>query len=188
MQRLFVLGAAAAAVLAFVPVSAQAQAVQVVGRTLAGACFEAAEAGLPSRTSVESCTRALDEEPLSAVERAGTYVNRGVIRLHRGEIELALADFDAAQKAVPDFAQAYANRGVALMRQAKWADARANFDKAIEGDAAALYKTYFNRAAANEELGDLAAAYRDLKMAQELNPGDPDVALEISRFKVERNG
>ena len=43
---------------------------------------------------------------------------------------------------------------------------------------------HFGRAIANETLGNLAAAYRDYRMASELDPDWADPRTELPRFRV----
>ena len=81
MRRgLSILGAAAA--FAFCAGAAQG-AVTVIGGGMAEACSRAAVNGESDKRFEEFCDIALETEFLNSRDRAGTYVNRGVLRLRR---------------------------------------------------------------------------------------------------------
>lgn len=64
---------------------------------------------------------------------SGAYVNRGLIKAkHYKDMDAALADFNAAAEADPNYALAYLNRGLILRGQGKLAEAEADYTKAIE--------------------------------------------------------
>src|ERR1700754_1419354 len=73
-------------------------AVQVVGSSDARMCYEAADSPLtPSSRDFQHCDDALGVgASLTAYEEVATHVNRGILRLRRGQIDDAVGDFDAA--------------------------------------------------------------------------------------------
>ncbi len=163
-----------------------AAAVTVVGGSAARQCYEAAEF---SRTSLpaalESCDAALRDEPLTGCQVVGTHVNRGVIKLRQGDVEGAVADFDAAIARDPDHPEAYLNKGVALLQdRAKAEAARSLFSMAIEKKTRKPAVAYLGRGMAQEELGQLRAAYADYGSASAADPAWDQPRLELSRFKV----
>src|SRR5581483_11153925 len=99
MHRLMIC-AGVAALLAAAP-GARAS-VTVIGGGLAEACSKAALSGKSDANSEKTCTTALDTEMLSPRDRAGTFVNRGVLKLRRGRFEAATKDFDTAVQLRPN--------------------------------------------------------------------------------------
>lgn len=167
-------------------VTASQAAVTVIGGGMAHACSEAALDGLSALKYEAICTMALDSELLSLRDRAGTYVNRGVLKLRRKEFASAQFDFNRAIETKPDLGDAYVNRGAAAVGAKRYADGLADLNKALELGVDEPEKVYYNRALAFEGLDDLKAAYFDYKKAVELKPGWEMPAKELARFTVER--
>jgi tetratricopeptide (TPR) repeat protein len=109
-------------------------------------------------------------------------VNRGVIRLNRGESALALADFDAAIVVLPRHPEAHLNRGAALVQMGRPGPAVAALTEALSMGVSEPYKAYYNRGAAREALGDLRGAYEDYSTALEIRPEWGPAEAEIARF------
>ena len=134
-------------------------------------CFEAADSPmLPSNRAVQYCNTALSEEALSRHDTVATHVNRGILRLRRGQVEAAIADFDTAIEMDPNQPESYLNKGAALIRQNNAADARQLFSIALERNTTRPAIAHFGRAIANEELGNVREAYHDYRRASELDP------------------
>jgi tetratricopeptide (TPR) repeat protein len=132
---------------------------------------------------IAACNVALKGD-LSHTAMAATLVNRGIIQASAGHDSAAVADFDAAIARDNTMAAAYMNRGTAMLRASRFDEARANFDQAINLKAADLHVAYFNRGEAQEASGNLLAAYRDYRHAQELAPNFKPASLELARFQV----
>ena len=132
------------------------------------------------------CTLALDTELLSLRDRAGTYVNRGVLKLRRREFSSAQFDFNRAVETKPDLGEAYVNRGAAAVGARRFADGLSDLNKALELGVEEPEKAYFNRALAYEGLDNLKAAYFDYQKAVELKPDWEQPKKELVRFSVER--
>ena len=182
--RLLALAAAGAA-LAWAS-SAEAGAVTVIGGGMARECSLAALNG-ESETRYETiCTQALESELMSLRDRAGTYVNRGILKLRRKEFASAQYDFNRAIETKPDLGEAYVNRGAAAVGAKRYADGLADLNKALELGVEEPEKAYYNRALAFEGLDDLKAAYFDYKKAVELKPDWDMPQKELARFTVER--
>jgi tetratricopeptide (TPR) repeat protein len=173
---------AGVAALAFPAVAA----VTVVGSTSARLCYEAADArSIPSETSIGRCNEALEREPLTRYEIVATYVNRGILKLRRGRIEQAIADFDIAIKKDPNEPEAYLNKGMATLRQPDgWDRALPLFDTAIEKETRRPAIAYYGRAVANEMGGRLRQAYLDYREANRIDPRWQDPQRELARFRV----
>ncbi len=93
--------------------------------------------------------------------------NRGVAFLKLRKSAEALADFDAAIKARPDYAEAFANRGRVHLDKEDYDAAMQDLDKAIDLKAD-LGEAYGNRALAHESLGDDEKAIADYTRAIDL--------------------
>ena len=161
-------------------------AVTVLGGGMARQCSVAALNGLSDSKSEDICTLALDSELLSLRDRAGTYVNRGVLKLRRKEFSSAQYDFNRAIETKPDLGEAYVNRGAAAVGAHRYADGLADLNKALDLGIEEPEKAYYNRALAFEGLDDLKAAYFDYRKAVELKPEWQPPHQELTRFTVER--
>ena len=161
-----------------------AAGVTVLGAGNARMCFLAAESKLlPRGIELKRCDQALLEERNPEVTVA-THVNRGILRLRRGDTVGALADFDAATAINPEEPEAYLNRAAALLRQEQVAGAITQFDTAIAKQTRRPALAYYGRAVAHEEAGNVRAAYRDYRRASELAPSWDQPRLELTRFRV----
>lgn len=159
-------------------------AVTVLGDGYAETCWRSARDGDATLTAEQVCTYALDVELLSRRDRAGTYVNRGVLRMRRAEYPAALADFDVAVRLDPDLGAAHVNRGAALIGLGRHADSLAPLDRGLELGVDEAAKAFYNRALAHEGLGDLKAAYLDYQRALQLDPAWSEPARELARFQL----
>ncbi|MEL6258895.1 MAG: tetratricopeptide repeat protein [Pseudomonadota bacterium] len=148
-------------------------------------CFERAKFGSTSSSdALETCNRALTAELLTREARAGTYVNRGILYLRAKEYDVALADFDAALKILPELGEAHLNRGGALVGLKRNRDAIEALNRAIQFESEDLHAAYFNRALAFEGLDELDAAYADLQTTLDLKPDFQPALLQIERFRL----
>jgi len=177
----------AAAIAAFAAFAAPATAsVFVIGNTDARLCFEAADSPLmPGGADVRHCDGALrDSASLSGYEIVATHVNRGILRLRRGQVDDAVADFDQAIALDPSQPEVYLNKGGALIRRNNPAEAVNLFTVALERNTRRPAVAHYGRAVAQEELGNLAAAYRDFSRASQLDPAWREPRIELTRFRV----
>jgi tetratricopeptide (TPR) repeat protein len=158
--------------------------VTVIGGGLAESCSKAALAGSSLPRDEEVCTRALSEEMLNPRDKAGTYVNRGIMRMRRSEWKPAMSDFDRAVYYKPDLGEIYVNRGAALLGQHRFADGLADLNKSLELGTEEPAKAYYNRALAYEGLDDLKSAYFDYQKAMELSPEWDAPKQQLTRFHV----
>ncbi|THD64612.1 tetratricopeptide repeat protein [Phenylobacterium sp.] len=178
--------AATAVAAAAMAAQAHAGSVTVIGGGLAETCSKAALSGKSDRRLEDFCTDALDKEMLNSRDRAGTFVNRGVLRLRRADWSGANADFNAAVHAKPDMGEAYVNRGAVAVGQHKYAESLADLNKGLALGVEEPAKAYFNRALAYEGLDDAKSAYFDYQKALELSPDWAAPKAELARFHVER--
>ncbi len=161
-------------------------AVTVLGGGMARGCSEAALSGESDVRFENLCTLALETELLDLKDRAGTYVNRGVLKLRRKEFGQAQFDFNRAIETKPDLGEAYVNRGAAAVGARRFAEGLADINKALELGVEEPEKAYYNRALAYEGLDNLKAAYFDYQKAVELKPEWDAPKNELARFTVER--
>ena len=183
-MRRWMMGAAAVAALA---VGAEARAsVTVIGGGLAEACSKDALSGKTSVQFERVCTEAIDTESLSPRDRAGTYVNRGVLRMRRQDWTAATKDFDEALRLSPAMGEAYVNRGAVAIGQHRYADSLMDLNKGLSLGVEEPAKVYYNRGLAYEGLDDVKSAYFDYQKAVELSPDWQAPQTELTRFHVER--
>jgi tetratricopeptide (TPR) repeat protein len=173
----------AAALLAPAPASA---AISIIGGGLGRECFLAAELKRETRSSLETCNRALDES-LSRRDRAATYVNRGIIHMQAREIDNALRDYDNALKLDPNVAEAHVNRGIALLHKGGAdKEAIAALTRGLEMNPARPEVALFTRAVAHEMVGNVREAFEDYQAAAALKPEWTEPAEQLKRFSIEK--
>jgi tetratricopeptide (TPR) repeat protein len=165
---------------------AHAQAVTVLGGGAARECSNAALAGESDLRFQETCTIALTSEAHDRLDRAGTFINRGVMKLRRKQFAEAKMDFDSAIEAAPELGDAYVNRGAALLGARRTAESLADFNRALQLGVQEPEKAFYNRALAHEHLGDRAAAFEDYQRAITLRPEWELPRREIARFEAKR--
>jgi tetratricopeptide (TPR) repeat protein len=183
MKRLIVGAAAVAALL--VATGARAS-VTVIGGGLAEACSKGALSGKSDVRLEASCTEALDKEMLNTHDRAGTLVNRGVLKMRRANWASATKDFNEAVRLRPSLGEAYVNRGAVAIGQHRYADSLPDLNKGLQLGVEEPAKVYFNRALAYEGMDDVKSAYFDYQKAVELSPEWEAPKNELIRFHVDR--
>jgi tetratricopeptide (TPR) repeat protein len=178
------------AALGFIAASGSAANTLVLGGSFAQTCSEAArraaDHGIWDGQAIFACSLAIDTERLTTHERAATYVNRGSLLLVDREFAEAKSDFDTALSIEPALGEAFADRGAALIGEHDFTGAIADIDRGLALKAEEPEKSYFNRAIAQENLGDLTSAYHDYQKAAELRPNWELPRTELQRFKVTR--
>jgi tetratricopeptide (TPR) repeat protein len=175
-----------AGIAAFAAAGSAQAAVTVIGGGLAQACSKAAIGGESDPKFQELCTLALETEYLNARDRAGTYVNRGVLKLRRAAYPDASRDFNLALKLKPDLGEAYVNRGAAAIGQKRYAESLPDINRGLELGVDEPAKAYYNRALAYEGLEDAKSAYFDYQKAVEIKPEWAAPREQLTRFSVSR--
>ncbi|THD81864.1 MAG: tetratricopeptide repeat protein [Phenylobacterium sp.] len=158
--------------------------VDVSGDGFAKACSDAAKAGESANRFEQLCTASLEHELLIPRDRAGTYVNRGIIRMRGKAYDEAIRDFDTAIRYQSNLGEAYVNRGAARIGTHRFVEAVSDFNNALELGVKEPEKTYYNRALAYEWLDNYKAAYLDYRKALELAPDWDVVNQQLARFTV----
>ena len=159
-------------------------ATTVLGGGLAEACFRSVKSGQADRPVLELCTTALETEALRRRDRAGTFVNRGIVQLRMRSLDPALADFAKAERLNPLVGEIYVNRGAALISKAQFAQAVTEIDRGIALGVNEPQKAYYNRALAKEGLDDMKGAYFDYRKAIEIDPTWTLPQNQMARFTV----
>lgn len=165
------------------PMQAQ-PGISVTGGGLAEACSDAAKRGEFGFRVEQLCTSALDTEGMLPLDRAGTYVNRGILKLRSLKYDQATEDFDTAIRYKADFPEAYVNRGAAHIGAHRFTESVADLNRALELGVKEPEKAYYNRALAFEWLDNPKAAYLDYRKALELAPDWDLVKQQLERFVV----
>lgn len=156
------------------------------GSSYARSCYLSAEARRASIEALATCDRAFETQPMTDEDRVATHVNRGILKMIRGDDAAAMADFDRALSLDEHQAEAWLNKAVVLLRRG---DSPTAFDfaqRAIDLKTRRPSLAYYVRAIANEDAGRLSAAYADLRRASELEPGWSLPRQELTRYRVRR--
>jgi tetratricopeptide (TPR) repeat protein len=160
--------------------------VTVVGAGMAHDCFIAAKTGTDPRSAIRVCDEALAEEALDARSRAGTYVNRAVMKMALSHVDDAMADYNAGLKLYPDLGDGYVDRGAALITLRRYDEAMADINKGIDLGQSYEHIGYYNRAVAEFFLGQISESYHDFKKALEIAPDFALAREQLQNFVVTR--
>ncbi len=158
--------------------------VAVVGDGLAHDCFIAAKAGTDLRGGIAVCDEALAEEALDARARAGTYVNRAVMKVALGRVDEAMADYDSGLAIFPDLGDGYVDRGAALITLKRYDEAMADINKGIGLGQSYEQVGFYNRAVAEFYLGRITESYHDYQKALEIAPDFTPAREQLKNFIV----
>jgi tetratricopeptide (TPR) repeat protein len=168
------------------PLSAATAAVLSVGGPLSKNCYEFALSGDTSDTGINSCTRALTEEALVGRDRAGTFVNRGILLMLRGHDTAADADFDAAMRIDQSLPDAWLNKGFLRLRRGDGRSALPLLQSGIDRGARRQALAIFARGVAYEQMGEFSSAYADLRRAHELEPSWSMPSEYLANYRVQQ--
>lgn len=168
MKSLTLAAGAATLVLA---ASSASGAVLTLGGPLSRLCYESARLHDDRDSSLDGCTRALQEEGLGPRDQAATLVNRGILYMNRRSDAQADADFNTAIGLDERLSDAWLNKGFLRLRQGNGREALGLLQKGIDRGARRQALAIFARGVAYEQIGDFRSAYADLKRAHDLEPG-----------------
>ncbi len=160
--------------------------VAVIGAGMAHDCFIAAKAGVYPRRGIAICDMALAEEALDRHARAGTYVNRAVMKMALGHVDDAMSDYNAGLALFPDLGDGYVDRGAALIAQKRYDQALTDINRGIGLGQTYEQVGYYNRAVAEFFLGRIAESYHDYKKALEIAPDFGPAREQLKNFVVTR--
>jgi tetratricopeptide (TPR) repeat protein len=130
------------------------------------------------------CDLALGGELMTRDTRVATLVNRGILRMVRGDTRSADRDFYDAIALDPDEPEAWLNLGVSQLASGNAANAQQSADRAIYLGTRRPAVAYYVRGLAREMGGNVSAAYADLNHARSLEPNWSEPAMQLSRYKV----
>ena len=183
MLRLIVLATLATGV----SLAASAQ-VLIIGGGAGSDCYRAVELNpFPSGLHEKKCTEAIESGALDRVNLAATLINRGIIRMRRGNFVESLDDYARAERLTPNVGSLYLNRGAALIGTGQYAEALASLEKSLELETKSPHAAYYNLGLAHEFLGQAQTAYESYQTALELKPGWSLPSNALERFTVVRN-
>ena len=138
-----------------------------------------------SMSAREVCDRALSGDgAMNSHDRAGTYVNRGILFMHMGHLDRANVDFDRALAIDSRLSEAWLNKGIAQMKAGNGRAALELTARSIQLRTRRPAIAYYIRGLAHEQTGNLQAAYSDLKRARQLAPRWSEPAIELARYQV----
>ncbi|HWY61441.1 MAG TPA: hypothetical protein VNW15_06025 [Rhizomicrobium sp.] len=173
--------------LGLVALSAPANAVvMVIGNELAHDCYLMAKAGVDPVNGIATCSSALENQALSAHDRAGTYVNRGAIKVALGRIDDAMNDYNTGIAIFPTLADAFVDRAGGYILQKRYDEAMADVNHGIELGPTSPYVGYYNRAVAEQLTGKFQEAYLDYQKTLQLEPKFTPAAEHLKDFVVTR--
>ncbi|HUO12950.1 MAG TPA: hypothetical protein VMU37_09365 [Caulobacteraceae bacterium] len=161
-------------------------AVTVFGDDSANLCSKAAFHERADNDALRICTTALSDGLLDPRDQAGTYVNRGVIYMSRGDYANARLDFGHAIAVDPALGEGWINRGAVSIIDRRYQDGVTDITKGLALGTEEPAKAYYNRAVAYEGLDDEKSAYLDYQQALVLKPGWELPKQELLRFTVIR--
>jgi len=151
--------------------SAHAGITVTMGSVPARDCFAYAQSGTDLQNGVSICGEALRDDSLSKHDRAGTYVNRGIMLDTQGQTDQAAEDYKAAIALDPALGDSYVNLGALLIKQHRYQEALDQLNKGLELGPSFPHVAYYDRAQTEEQLGHFLAAYYDYKKVLDLEPG-----------------
>lgn len=183
MKALF-LATAVALATSSIPASAS---IITVGGSFARSCYLAADARVATEANIAVCDQALSGQMLEARDKLATHVNRGILRMVKGDLAGARWDYDQAAALDPNEPEVWLNMGVLRYTEGNSEDAVRMFEKAIALRTKAPAFAYYGRGLAYEDKGDFKSAYADYVRAKSLRPDWKQPDVELQRYSVRRN-
>ena len=154
------------------------------GGGFASACYAAAAARQATSDNIFLCDRALAAQRLSDFDVMATHVNRGILRMLRGDQAAAVADFDTAIGMNPSHPEAWLNKGVVTFDRGDSGSASQLAQKALDLGTRKPALAYYIRGFADEDRGKTSAAYSNFRRAAELAPSWSLPREELKRYRV----
>ena len=128
-------------------------------------CYKAAIDD-PHPSDIDHCDLAINVQPLTRVELAATYSNRGVIHGRFGDVRQSMSDHNRAAELAPDLPNIYVNRANVFTRLKQYPQALDDLDRAIQLGGEVAHIAYYNRALLHQSLGNSEAARTDAETAR----------------------
>ncbi len=139
------------------------------------ALLEAIRQGTPvynlaqNKLSNYRVNRAIISQRLASAQKAANFSNQGSLKVQKGDIPGAIANFTQALALNPNIPQAYLGLGIATAKQGNKQQAIYNYDRALQFNPN-LAEAYFGRGQAYYELGNKQKAIGDYEQAIRVNP------------------
>lgn len=168
--------------LALIPSSSGAQVMTVTG-SAGQSCYHSALDKRHDLQAIADCTAALDQA-MTGSDRAGTFVNRGILYMLAGQQDLALRDYNAAIALDPTQAEAWLNEAVTMVNSGKGSTAIDLADHSLRLRTQKPALAYYVRGLGHEEEGQSVAAYEDLRKAAALDPKWNEPTEQLKRYHV----
>lgn len=168
------------------PLIASAQ-VLIIGGSAGKDCYNAVKFNpTPSQFHEKECTEAIESGALDRVNLAATLINRGIVRMRRGNFIASLEDYARAERITPDSGALFLNKGAALIGTGQYAEALASLEKSLKLETPDTHAAYYNLGVAHEFLGQAEPAYNNYQIALELKPDWDLPTMALERFTVLR--
>lgn len=155
-------------------------------RPLTNACYEAAVIKR-SPQGLALCNAAINSEATTnGRERTANLVNRGILLLLANKTTDAGRDFDEALAFDPEQPEALLGKAIELWREGNNSDAVQLATKSLQYGPRRPAVAYLIRGLANEQQGQLRAAYSDLQMARQIEPNWAEPVEQLQRYRIIR--
>ena len=113
--------------------------------------------------------RAVISQRVAIAQKAANFSNQGSLKVQKGDVPGAIANFTQALVLNPNIPQAYLGLGIATSIQGNKQQAIYNYDRALQFNPN-LAEAYFGRGQAYYELGNKQKAIGDYEQAIRVNP------------------
>jgi tellurium resistance protein TerD len=113
--------------------------------------------------------RAVISQRVAIAQKAANFSNQGSLKVQKGDVPGAIANFTQALVLNPNIPQAYLGLGIATSKQGNKQQAIYNYDRALQFNPN-LAEAYFGRGQAYYELGNKQRAIGDYEQAIRVNP------------------
>ncbi|WP_333373878.1 TerD family protein [Microcoleus sp. N9_B4] len=113
--------------------------------------------------------RAVIGQRVAIAQKAANFSNQGSLKVQKGDVPGAIANFTQALALNPNIPQAYLGLGIATAKQGNKQQAIYNYDRALQFNPN-LAEAYFGRGQAYYELGNKQKAIGDYEQAIRVNP------------------
>lgn len=174
------------ALLFAMPLASYAQ-VLILGGSAGKECYTAVKLNpFPSTRHERTCSDSIESGTLDRINLAGTFVNRGIIRMRMGRHEAALEDYARAERIMPNSGPLFLNKGAALIGIGDFDGALVALNRALALETQDPHAAYFNLGVAHELLGDINSAFQSYQTALELRPDWRLPSQALERFTVVR--
>ena len=183
MKTIIVATGLSLAVLGSVPTSAASIS---YNRPLTNACYEAA-AIKKSPQGIAQCNAAIATEATTdGRERMASLVNRGILYLLADKNKDAGRDFDEALAFDPQQPEALLGKAIEQWQDRQWRRRGPAGDQSLQYGPKRPAVAYLIRGLANEQQGQLRAAYADLQTARQIEPNWAEPGEQLQRYRVVR--